>query len=215
MNSSANAIDVEVDVPELAQRLGMILAALAALVAARFLRRPGLAGLIIPLWRRLTHVARRFRAAMRPTVRRRLPVPRNPTNKDATDKVATVRLPGGRGWLVRELGYEAAGYGSQLEALLSEPAMRAALVAMPRVRRVLRPLCRMLGLSCVTALDPVREKAVRGKRMRDKPGQGKAGQAKVGRKAPDVTGWQAVAAGPRHSPVSHWVTRRAQKPGQK
>ncbi|MBC7635866.1 MAG: hypothetical protein H7251_09715, partial [Acetobacteraceae bacterium] len=37
-------------------------------------------------------------------------------------------------------------YGCQLEALLAEPAMQAALADMPGLGRVLRPLCRMLGV---------------------------------------------------------------------
>ena len=48
MEISATPFDPLEAAPELARRLGGILAALAAVVAARFLRRPSLAGLIIP-----------------------------------------------------------------------------------------------------------------------------------------------------------------------
>ena len=55
--------------PELARRVGLILADLAGLVAARFLRRPHVAGLIVLLWHRLQRVAPRLARAMaRPPV---------------------------------------------------------------------------------------------------------------------------------------------------
>ena len=132
--------------PELARRLGVILAALAGLVAARFLRRPELAGLIVPLWRRLTHVARRFEQAA-------VAVPRRVRVRAARigERKVGVRLPGGQGWLVRVLGYEAAGYGSQLAHFLDDAEMRALIAAVPGVGRVLRPVCWMLGLPEVRA----------------------------------------------------------------
>ncbi len=54
--------------------------------------------------------------------------------------------PGGFGWLVRAAGYEAAGFGSQLRAVLGSPEMVALLEASPQAVRVLRPLCRMLAV---------------------------------------------------------------------
>jgi len=130
----------------LARRLGLILAALAGLVAARFLRRPELAGLIVPLWRRLTHVARRFeRAAVAVPGTVRVRAARVGGRKPG------VRLPGAQGWLVRALGYEAVGYGSQLAHLLDDAEMRALIAAVPGVGRVLRPVCWMLGLPEVRA----------------------------------------------------------------
>ena len=56
------------------------------------------------------------------------------------------RLPGGHGWLVRVLGWEAAGYMSQLDALLAEPAMQMLLAERANAARILRPVCRILGL---------------------------------------------------------------------
>ncbi len=130
------------DAPALARRLGVILLALAGVVAARFLRRPGLAGLIVPLWRRLTHVARRFeRAAVW------VPGPKRVRAARVRARAVGVRLPSAQGWLVRALGYEAAGYGSQLAHLLDEAEMQALIAAVPAVGRVLRPVCWMLGLA--------------------------------------------------------------------
>ena len=56
-----------------------------------------------------------------------------------------VRLPRKLGWLIALLGYEAAGYGSQLRHLLTQPGVAAALAACARSRRILRPIGRMLG----------------------------------------------------------------------
>ncbi len=50
------------------------------------------------------------------------------------------------GWLVRLAAYQAAGYGSQLRAVLETPEMVALLVAAPQAARILSPLCRMLAV---------------------------------------------------------------------
>lgn len=54
--------------------------------------------------------------------------------------------PGRFGWLVRAASFEAAGYGSQLRAVLGTPEMVALLVAAPQAARILRPVCRMLAV---------------------------------------------------------------------
>ena len=65
------------------------------------------------------------------------------------------RVPGGKMWLVKVLGWEAGGHASQLGALLAEPEMRAVLEAVPAVGRILRPLCRMLGIEVPGAIAAV------------------------------------------------------------
>ena len=130
------------EAPELARRFALILAGLAALVARRFLRMPHLMGLTGALYGRLVRLAQRFERGLTRTAKQRAARVGNA----GIARVRAVALPSGRGWLVRELGWEAAGYGCQLEALLAEPAMQAALADMPGLGRVLRPLCRMLGV---------------------------------------------------------------------
>jgi len=49
-------------------------------------------------------------------------------------------------WLVRLAGYQAAGFGSQLRVILGQPEMVALLEASPQAGRILRPMCRMLGV---------------------------------------------------------------------
>ena len=153
----------------------MILAGLAAVVAARFLRQPHLLALILPLWGRLNRAVRRLeRAVARPVVAPvvavpvvAVPVVAAKRERARKPPAAGVRLPGGRGWLVRVLGYEAAGYASQLQHLLNEPEMQALLAALPAVGRVLRPVCRMLGVTEVVGL-AVPEVAEKPRRVRAK-----------------------------------------------
>ncbi len=107
---------------------------------------PHLVGLTVLLWTRLGRAARRFERAVT-QVGKAGParaLARVRSGQAALPQAAG--LPRGRGWLVRELGWEAAGFGCQLEALLAEPGMQAALAEMPGVGRFLRPVCRMLGV---------------------------------------------------------------------
>ena len=174
----------------MARRFDMILAGLAAVVARRFLRDPKFAGLIVPLWTWLNRSVRRFeRAGTRPAAAR---APAQ-TTAPRLEVKPRLRLPSRKAWLVRALGWEAAGYGCQLEALLAEPEMRVLLVYVPAVGRILRPLCRMLG---VTALDGTPAAPAK-RRPRTRP--------KIARKV-------AVEVR-KHSPVSHWMHRPRKKPG--
>lgn len=144
MNTPTPPFNLPATTPELALRLSLILAGLVALVARRFLRMPRLVGLTIALCSRLGRAAWRFARMM--TRKTAVRAPRVRAGLVARVRARAVGLPSGRGWLVRELGWEAAGYGSQLQALLDDPAMQAVLVAMPGAGRIFRPLCRMLGV---------------------------------------------------------------------
>ena len=176
--------------PETVRRLGLIVAGLAALIARRFLRDPKFGALVGPLWSWLNRSVQRFGcvrslavparplAARRPVVAAERPLPVR----------VRVRLPGGRGWLVKALGWEAAGYGSQLQTLLAEPEMVALLAALPAVGRVLRPLGRMLGVQVGPVVEKVAKVAkVRVPRVR---------RLRPRREKP----WS-----PGRSPVSWWV----------
>ena len=122
-------------------RLSTILAALAALVAARLLHHPTLARHIIPLWTYLRHLPDRVeRALTRP------PAPSRPRPSRAGRHRASPawRLPTSPAWLVRVLGSEAACYASQLRYLLAEPEAKALLAASPAAGRRLAPLLHAL-----------------------------------------------------------------------
>jgi hypothetical protein len=63
-------------------------------------------------------------------------------------------LPRRFGWLLPLVPGEAANLASQLCCVLAEPDMVALLAATPQARRILGPLCRMLGIE-VAMLRPV------------------------------------------------------------
>jgi len=121
------------------------MAALAALVARRFLREPRLALFIVPLWNRLNRYSRRFERLMAHLAAGTLPKPRAPGRSGGSHRSAIV-LPTGRAWLIRDLGSEAAGYASQLQALLAEAAAAAILALVPAAKRLLKPVERLLGI---------------------------------------------------------------------
>jgi len=67
-------------------------------------------------------------------------------------------LPSGAFWLIK-LVPEAVGHRSQLEYLLRDPEMAALLAAAPaEMGRILRPLCRMLGVEVPKVLAPPPDK---------------------------------------------------------
>ena len=148
---------VQAFAPDFAGRFGRILALLAKLVAAGFLRNPRLVLLIVPLWNRLNRTARRCERLMAHVAAGRLPKrhatacasPGAPTAAPpdpAVPRPSAPALPTRRGWLVRELGSEAACYGSQMQALLAEPAAVELLRLVPTANRIVNPILRMLGI---------------------------------------------------------------------
>ncbi len=73
--------------------------------------------------------------------------PRDAVVADGVRGQAGERIwPLGFGWLMKAASWPAAGFGSQLRAVLETPEMVALLVAAPAAGRVLRPLCRMLAI---------------------------------------------------------------------
>ena len=124
-------------------RLSTILAALAALIAARLLRHPTLARHNVPLWTYLRHLPDRVERAFTHPPRPRAPRKSRPRAEESTPR-PTWRLPTSPAWLVRVLGSEAACYASQLRCLLAEPGAQAILVASPAAQRRLLPLARIL-----------------------------------------------------------------------
>ena len=152
MNKPTPPLNLPDSAPELALRLGAVLAGLVGLIARRFLRMPHLMGFTVLLCGRLGRMARRFERLMTRPARVRAPrmrAGRGPASGGDGVRVRSTGLPSGRGWLVRELGWEAAGYGSQLGHLLDDPAMQALAARVPGIGRILRPLCRMLGVPLV------------------------------------------------------------------
>ena len=143
-----------------AERFSRILDLLCRAIAARSARRWGVPGplaapLALLIWARLRRLAARFtRLAARLEAARLEPAPppaaRRPRSRrpDTPPQPRPPPLPRGHAWLVGLVGYEAAGGASQMQHLLSEPDMAALIAADPRrMGRLLRPLCRMLGIA--------------------------------------------------------------------
>ena len=63
-----------------------------------------------------------------------------------TPQTPKPRFPQGLAWLVVIVARDAAASGSQLQHLLTHPEFTEFLAAVPQAGRILRPLCRMLGL---------------------------------------------------------------------
>ena len=151
--------------PAAADRFALIIGGLSRAVATQ--HRVGLSGLlIIAIWSRLIRIATSF-AALAARVRAgTLPAPRRPASRPASSRPApsspppshpvSPRMPSGFAWLIPLVPHEAAGFGSQLAHLLTDPEMTALVSAHPGMGRILRPLCRMLGVATPPALRPVR-----------------------------------------------------------
>jgi hypothetical protein len=66
------------------------------------------------------------------------------------------RFPAGRAWLVARHGYKIAAYASQFRHwIATTPELAEFLAAAPQARRLLNPLCRMLGATLPPVPAPV------------------------------------------------------------
>ncbi len=127
------------------ERLARIIDGLCVAIAARGIGGLLTAPLIFLLWGRLKRAALRARrladkiaAGQTLSARPRNPAPPRP------GRPPPPRLPRGYAWVIR-LVPAAAPAASQLRALLTDPEL-AALACQPPMRRLLRPLCQMLGV---------------------------------------------------------------------
>ena len=78
-----------------------------------------------------------------------------------------MRMPRRFAWLVRTGKHHAAGYGSQLQAVLSTPEMAGLLDVCPQAKRILRPLCRALAIELPWTVDKTpQERGVTRRRTR-------------------------------------------------
>ena len=139
---------------------------------------PAVMDLVARLWNRLTEAAERFAAiAAHPVARsRRRPAAPAPVAEDAVPEDAVPAhtmparpaaprrtLPRGLGWLVR-MAPETVPSGIEFAYLLAQPEMVELLAAAPRLWRVLRPLCRMFGITPPEALPPAPPRRARAAR---------------------------------------------------
>ena len=129
-----------------------ILASLRAAVAARASRTRALEALLVGVWQRMSRMAQRFerlvgrwRAGRLPPARARAASESRQGVADRAPVAARVRMPSGPGWLLAHM-QEAAQFGAQMQHFLSDAEVLAFLAEVPQAGRIVRPLCRMLGL---------------------------------------------------------------------
>ena len=156
-----------------AERFALILESLCRAVAAQAARERPAERLFRSVWSRLRRCASRFAtlaARIRPGAPPRPSLPRTTRSTPAPKAAAPqpplpqapappasapqllsplflppLPLPRSRGWLGQRVP-ATRSYASQLHHLLAEPEMAALLAASPGLRRMLRPLCHMLGI---------------------------------------------------------------------
>ncbi len=144
----------------LTERVTRILCDLRAALAVRMhkpltVSQRSAFSLLMLLWTRLHRIAERFAAIVAraaagpmPPLRSRLP------GRTARPPRPSDPLRRGVGWLMKLLGGEVAGCRDQLHYLLGGTEFAALLEAAPRVRLILSPLCRMLGIVADPDLPP-------------------------------------------------------------
>ena len=138
----------------LALRFAAIVHALCRAVAARGARGALAAPVVILLWLRLNRASKRIDslAARLDAAGGTLPPPR-PDRRRNRPARRSKTLPRRFAWLLRPIP-EATAAASQLRHLMADPACAALLEAEPRYGRILRPLCRHLGIRPPPAIAP-------------------------------------------------------------
>ncbi len=140
----------------LAGRFACFISGLREAMATGAENNPAVMDLAARLWNRLTEAAERFAAiAAHPVVRFRrrsaepAPAPADALPADAVPvwpPAPRRTLPRTYGWLAR-MAPETVPFGIEFAYLLGQPEMMELLAAAPRLWRVLRPLCRMFGIT--------------------------------------------------------------------
>ena len=105
---------------------------------------------VIGIWDRLTRILTRFAAILARPIRplpTRTIAPRQPAERQPIQArpFKSRRLPTGFGWLIRRIP-AASPFAEELQRLIGDPQMAVLLQANPGMARLLRPLCRMLGV---------------------------------------------------------------------
>ncbi len=129
-----------------AERFALVIDGLCRAVAEAGGRRLLAGPLVILIWQRLRRLADRITAlAARITAGRHRRVHSRRRPRPASRRPAQRRLPHGPAWLL-PLVPQAGAHASQVQHLLADPEFARLVDAAPQMRRLLRPLCRMLGV---------------------------------------------------------------------
>src|SRR5574337_861240 len=164
-------------------RFAFIVKGLRDMVADRGGRRLITGALVLLIWTRLGRIGEKFAVLIERVRAGTLPAAASLRTRTASAPAALSPRPErakpehetGFGWLIRLGGYEAAGYGSQFQHLLSDPEMVALISAAPRqMGRLLRPLCWMLGIKPAPGLFPKRARKPKSPTLLDASGETEA-----------------------------------------
>jgi len=132
----------------------LILATLRALVAAHAAKDRARAPFLVLVWGAIGRAATRFErlyarwqaGTLAPPRPSRAGQPRQRSAAPRPPPPHLPRLPTSQAWLLRHV-QPAAVSGCQLQNLLATPELAEFLRAAPHAARILRPLCRMLGIT--------------------------------------------------------------------
>jgi len=131
----------------LVEHLDGILRPLRAMLAGHTQTPGPLQPLMALIWIYLTRPAQRLARLIAKLQAGTLapPRPRPVPTAPPTPRAPKLRLPNRHAWLIR-LIQRTAQLNAQLEIFMSRPEMAELLAAAPQAGRILRPLCRMLGI---------------------------------------------------------------------
>ena len=126
-----------------------LLSDLRAAIAVVAARDRGLSAFLVLVWGRVARMGARLERLIGLWRAGKLPQPRKSrVGEVRSSNRAKSVFPTAPAWLLEHVR-EAAAFGSQLEHLLSGEEAKAFLAAVPQAGRILRPLCRMLGVGVV------------------------------------------------------------------
>ena len=154
MPHTSPPLPIQAYAPELARRFSLIMAALSALVVRRLNGDPRFTTFFLSLWNRINRAGPRLQRLLARLAAGKLAPPRapsasTPARRGGPHRPADV-IPTRNGWLIRIIGYEAAGLACQLEALLAEAQAIELLALAPTAKRILNPIKRLVGLAPYT-----------------------------------------------------------------
>jgi hypothetical protein len=190
----------------LQDRFAATLLGLCEEAGAHGLRDRVMAPLLGLLCRRLYGVMAQVTRVMARLQAGRMPMRRKPgvlRARIAVDRqgVGGLRLHYGWAWMIR-MAPRMAQYAPQVQMLLDEPEMQAALAASPSLRRALRPLCRGLAFPTPSVMVEARSRRSRSGRAglaRDCPGDvgaaaGTQSEAEGSPPVRSVVAWPVMAS---------------------
>jgi hypothetical protein len=124
-----------------------LLTGLQAVIAVVAARERALTVLLVAVWGRIGRISTRLERLIALWRAGMLPAPRTWRGRVPGTQVSkpVSAFPAAPAWLLVAVR-EAAPFGTRLEELLSAAECEAFLAAAPQARRLLRPLCRMLGV---------------------------------------------------------------------